>query len=124
MRKKRLSTKRTAAIFCAVLLASLWLGSSIFAAPYKMAVGYSGLSADQLVMWVAKDTGIFAKNDLDVQLVYFTGGTTSVMAMVSGDAPMVQASGPGIISASLAGADAVYVVGGIVTLDYWLMTLP
>jgi NitT/TauT family transport system substrate-binding protein len=94
------------------------------AQPFKMAVGYSGISADQLVMWVAKDAGIFAKNNLDVQLVYFTGGTTSVMAMVSGDAPMIQASGPGIISAALAGAEAVYVVGGIVTLDYWLMTQP
>jgi NitT/TauT family transport system substrate-binding protein len=94
------------------------------AQPFKMAVGYSGISADQLVMWVAKDAGIFAKNNLDVQLVYFTGGTTSVMAMVSGDAPMIQASGPGIISAGLAGSDPVYVVGGIVTLDYWLMTQP
>ncbi len=94
------------------------------AQPFKIAVGYSGISADQLVIWVAKETGIFAKNNLDVQPVYFTGGTTSVMAMVSGDAPLVQASGPGIISAALAGSEAVYVVGGIVTLDYWLMTLP
>ncbi|HTM08892.1 MAG TPA: ABC transporter substrate-binding protein [Verrucomicrobiae bacterium] len=124
MRKRAHGEPRTAAIFFAVAIALLTAHASVSAAPFKMAVGYSGLSADQLVMWVAKDTGIFAKNDLDVQLVYFTGGTTSVMAMVSGDAPMVQASGPGIISASLAGADAVYVVGGIVTLDYWLMTLP
>jgi hypothetical protein len=29
----------------------------------KLAVGYSGISADQLVIWVAKDTGIFAKNN-------------------------------------------------------------
>ena len=27
----------------------------------KVAIGYSGISADQLVIWVAKDTGIFAK---------------------------------------------------------------
>ena len=26
----------------------------------KVAIGYSGISADQLVIWVAKDTGIFA----------------------------------------------------------------
>ena len=106
------------------LLTVLFLTCSASAQPFKMAVGYSGISADQLVIWVAKDAGIFAKNNLDVQPVYFTGGTTSVMAMVSGDAPMVQASGPGIVSAALAGSEAVYVVGGIVTLDYWLMTLP
>ena len=83
-----------------------------------------GISADQLVIWVAKDTGIFAKNNLDAQLIYFTGGTLSVTAMVSGDTPLIQASGPGIVSAGLAGADPVYVVGGIVSLDYWLMTQP
>jgi NitT/TauT family transport system substrate-binding protein len=108
----------------AVLFTLVFFNSFCSAQPFKVAVGYSGISADQLVMWVAKDTGIFAKNNLDVQLVYFTGGTTSVMAMVSGDAPLVQASGPGIVSAALAGSEAVYVVGGIVTLDYWLMTQP
>lgn len=90
----------------------------------KVAIGYSGISADQLVIWVAKDTGIFAKNNLDAQPIYFTGGTMSVTAMVSGDTPLIQASGPGIVSAGLAGADPIYVVGGIVSLDYWLMTQP
>ena len=106
------------------LFALVFLNAPASAQPFKVAVGYSGISADQLVIWVAKDAGIFAKNNLDVQPVYFTGGTTSVMAMVSGDAPMVQASGPGIVSAGLAGSEAVYVVGGIVTLDYWLMSQP
>ena len=27
-----------------------------------LSVGYSGISADQLVIWMAKDTGIFTKN--------------------------------------------------------------
>ncbi|MET0503513.1 MAG: ABC transporter substrate-binding protein [Candidatus Binatia bacterium] len=90
----------------------------------KLAVGYSGISADQLVIRVAKDAGIFAKNNLDVQPIYFTGGTMSVTALVSGDTPIIQASGPGIVSAGLAGADPIYVVGGIVSLDYWLMTQP
>ena len=90
----------------------------------KVAIGYSGISADQLVLWVAKDTGIFAKNNLDALPIYFTGGTLSVTAMVSGETPLIQASGPGIVSAGLAGAEPVYVVGGITTLDYWLMTQP
>jgi ABC-type nitrate/sulfonate/bicarbonate transport system substrate-binding protein len=90
----------------------------------KIAIAYSGMSADQLVIWVAKETGIFAKNNIDAQLIYFTGGTTSMMAMISGETPLIQASGPGVVSAGLSGADPVYVVGGITTLDYWLMTQP
>ena len=115
---------KTGMSFAAALFTLVFLNSFSSAQPFKVAVGYSGISADQLVIWVAKDAGIFVKNNLDVQPVYFTGGTTSVMAMVSGDAPMVQASGPGIVSAGLAGSEPVYVAGGIVTLDYWLMTLP
>ena len=108
----------------AVLIALLCWTSLSRAQPARLAVGYSGLSADQLVIWVAKETGIFAKNNLDAQTIYFSGGTTSVMAMISGDTPVIQASGPGIVSAGLAGADPIYVVGGIVSLDYWLMTQP
>ena len=108
------------------LIALVFFGCPASAAAQmtKVAIGYSGISADQLVIWVAKDAGIFAKNNLDAQPIYFTGGTTSVTAMVSGDTPMIQASGPGIVSAGLAGSDPVYVVGGIVSLDYWLMTQP
>ena len=105
------------------LLSVCWIASASAQAT-KVAIGYSGISADQLVIWVAKDTGIFAKNNLDAQPIYFTGGTLSVTAMVSGDTPLIQASGPGIVSAGLAGADPIYVVGGIVSLDYWLMTQP
>ena len=106
------------------VLALLGFHAPILAQPVKVAIGYSGISADQLVIWVAKETGIFANNNIDAQLIYFTGGTTSAMALVSGDTPLIQASGPGIVSLGLSGADPVYVVGGITTLDYWFMTQP
>ena len=112
-------------LVAAVLLFFLLpLTSSVAAQQTKIAVGYSGISADQLVIWIARDAGIFAKNHLDVQAVYFSGGTISVTAMIAGDTPIIQASGPGIVSAGLAGAEPIYVVGGITTLDYWLMTQP
>jgi NitT/TauT family transport system substrate-binding protein len=104
-------------------LGCLVLSSSAFGQT-KLTVGYGAVSADQLVLWVAKDMGIFAKNQIDAQLVFFTGGALAVTAMVSGDTPIIQASGPGVVSASLAGAEAVYVAGGIVSLDYQLMTQP
>ena len=114
--------KSATAIF--TLLAVFCLHGPVQAQPVKVAIGYSGMSADQLVIWVAKETGIFAKNNIDAQLIYFTGGTTSMMAMISGETPLIQASGPGVVSAGLSSADPVYVVGGITTLDYWLMTQP
>jgi NitT/TauT family transport system substrate-binding protein len=87
----------------------------------RLNVGYSAVSADQLPAWVAKDSGIFAKNGLDVQLIFFTGGTTAILALVSGDVPITQVSGPGLVSSVLAGSDAVFIAGGIVSLNYVLM---
>ena len=85
-----------------------WLGclvmSSSALGQTKLMVGYGAVSADQLVLWVAKDMGIFTKNQIEAQLVFFVGGALSVTAMVSGDTPMIQASGPGVVSASLAGS--------------------
>ncbi len=87
----------------------------------RLNVGYSAVSADQLPAWVAKDSGIFTKNGLEVQLIFFTGGTTAILALVSGDVPITQVSGPGLVSSSLAGSDSVFVASGITSLNYVLM---
>jgi NitT/TauT family transport system substrate-binding protein len=88
----------------------------------KLIVGYSAISFDQLPAWVGKETGLFTKNGLDVQLVYFTGGTTAVMALVSGDISISQNAGPEVANAYLGGSDPALIAGGTVTLDYWLMS--
>lgn len=90
----------------------------------RLNVGYSALSADQLPGWVAKDAGIFERNGLDVQLIFFTGGTTSILALVSGDVPITQVAGPGLVNSALAGSDAVFVAAGITSLNYVLMGKP
>jgi ABC-type nitrate/sulfonate/bicarbonate transport system substrate-binding protein len=67
---------------------------------------------------------IFRKNGLEVQLVYFRGGTITAMALVARETPISQVSGPPIVSAVLKGADAVMVAGGNVVSEYWLMSRP
>src|SRR5919106_3124186 len=90
----------------------------------RINVGYSAISGDQLPAWVAKEAGIFQKNGLDVQLIYFTGGTTAVMALVSADTPVSQVAGSAVVNSVLAGSDAVIVAGGITSLNYYLMARP
>jgi ABC-type nitrate/sulfonate/bicarbonate transport system substrate-binding protein len=109
--------KNIVASYAAIVFAVALAGAAA-AQSFKVAIGYSGISAEQLVIWVARDAGIFAKNNLDAQAVYFSGGTLSVTALISGDTPLIQASGVGVVSAGLAGAEPIYVVGGITTLDY------
>ena len=88
----------------------------------KMTVGYGSISAAQLPVWVAKEAGIFSKNGLDVQLVFFKGSTTAVMALLSRETPISQVTGPPIVNAGLRGGDSVFVAGGAVIIDYWLMS--
>ena len=90
----------------------------------KLNIGYVGINSDNVIAWVAKETGIFAKNGLDVQLIYFAGGTVSVMSLASGETPISQTAGPGVVNAVLNGLDAVMIAGGVVTLDYWLLSRP
>jgi len=90
----------------------------------KINVGYSAISGDALPAWVAKDAGIFEKNGLDVQLVFFTGGTTAVMALVSADTPMAQLAGPAVINSVMAGSDGAIIAGGVTSLNYYLLSRP
>ncbi|HEU4341643.1 MAG TPA: ABC transporter substrate-binding protein [Candidatus Binatia bacterium] len=112
-------------IFWALLLMLplLW-NSSAIAQLTKVNVGYSAISGDQLPAWVAKETGIFQKNGLDVQLIFFTGGTTAVMALVSADTPISQVAGSAVVNSALAGSDSVLIVGGVTSLNYYLMAQP
>jgi len=88
----------------------------------KATVGYAAVAAGHLPAWVAKESGIFHKNGLDVQLVYFRGGTQAVMALLSRQTPIIQVADPLIVNASLRGADTVMTAGGVVISEFWLMT--
>ena len=88
----------------------------------KLTVGYSAIAAGHFPAWMAKEAGIFSKNGLDVQLVYFRGGTPAMMALLSRETPISQLGGPAIVSASLRGSDAVLIAGGLVLTEWWLMT--
>ncbi len=88
----------------------------------KLTVGYSALAIEQLPAWVAKETGLFAKNGLDVDLVYFPAGTTAMMALISGGTAITENAGPEVASAYLGGSDPVFIAAGRVTLAFWLVT--
>jgi ABC-type nitrate/sulfonate/bicarbonate transport system substrate-binding protein len=91
---------------------------------HKFTGGYAGVDVPQLPIWLAKETGIFKKNGLDVQLISFTGGPTAIAALISGDVPITQVSAPGVIRSNLSGADVILIAGVTPTLDFWLISRP
>jgi NitT/TauT family transport system substrate-binding protein len=112
-------TTAVASYFLALVL--VWSHSAA-AQMTRINVGYSAISGDAMPAWIAKDAGIFEKNGLDVQLVFFTGGTTAVMALVSADTPIAQLAGPAVVNSVMAGSDATLLVGGVTSLNYYLLS--
>lgn len=112
---------KLASMACLAITAALWCGPAA-GQMTSMNVGYSAISGDAMPAWIAKDAGIFEKNGLDVQLVFFTGGTTAVMALVSADTPIAQLAGPAVVNSVMAGSDATLIVGGVTSLNYYLLS--
>jgi NitT/TauT family transport system substrate-binding protein len=111
-----------------ILAASLFLPISFYsvvsAQLTRITVGYGSTSTNHFPAWMAKELGIFRVNGLDVQLVYFRGGTTAMMALLSRETPISEIAGPSVVSASLRGTDVVLIAGGVVTSDQSLVTRP
>jgi ABC-type nitrate/sulfonate/bicarbonate transport system substrate-binding protein len=68
----------------------------------KITTSYVSDSAGVLPLWIAKDTGIFARNGLDVQAVR-VHASVGVMALLSGELQFVLASGPVVVESALRG---------------------
>ena len=111
-------------LFSVLTLILCSLCADAFAQLTKLNVGYVGVTSDNAAAFIARETGIYARNGLDVQLIYFNSGTTAVTALITGDTPISQTAGPGVINATMNGADAVMIAGGNVTLDYWMLSRP
>ncbi len=74
-------------------------------------------------MWIAKETGIFRDNGLDVDLVYIGGGPRSMAALLSGQLQIIGTGGNALVAANLNGAkDTVLIATTYNTLVFSLMT--
>jgi NitT/TauT family transport system substrate-binding protein len=91
--------------------------------PNHLTISYPSISGAQAVLWVAKETGAFSKNGLDVDLVYIAGGPRSMAALLSSQLQVIGTGGNSLVAANLNGAkDAVLIATTYNTLVFSLMT--
>jgi NitT/TauT family transport system substrate-binding protein len=89
----------------------------------QLTISYPSISGAQAVLWVAKESGIFKKNGLEVDLVYIGGGPRSMAALLSGQLGIIGTGGNSLVAANLNGAkDAVLIATTYNTLVFSLMT--
>lgn len=111
------SCARTALIISAAVVTIVTivaLTSSSLSAQEKrdLRVAYVSPSNSQSINWLAKETGIFAENGLNVELIYMSGGK-STQALVASSIDYSSNAGPPLVQAGLAGADPVLIVSSI-----------
>ena len=87
----------------------------------KIRLSHSALESSNAVWYVAQDRGFYKKNGLDADLLFIPSTTTSVSSLVAGDVQVANASGGGVASAVVAGADLVLVSCYLNSLPYELV---
>ncbi|HWH78289.1 MAG TPA: ABC transporter substrate-binding protein [Candidatus Binatus sp.] len=86
----------------------------------KVRMAFTSLSSVMCPPWIARETGIFNKHGLDVEVIATPTGVEGMNALIAGEVQFLQISGGTTAGAALGGAD-VMVVG--TTLDALVQNL-
>ena len=108
-------------LFDAILFISSFFLLSAAWAQEKVRLAHSALESSNSVWYLAQDRGFYKKHGLDVDLLFIPSTTTSVSSLVAGDIQVANASGGGVASAVVAGADLVMVACYLNSLPYELV---
>lgn len=87
-------------------------------------VGYSAVNPPSSIVWIMKEEGLYAENNLEAFLVFMRGGTTHTQAVLAGDVQFGQLTGPPGLSAYLAGGPIVYIASSQDAMTYQLIAKP
>ena len=98
--------------------------STIAAARDRLVIGYTAITGIKAGLWVAEEAGIFAKHNIQTDLILITSASKMVQAMLGGDVPFAAAGGNAAVDANLSGADIV-MIGVLAKVPaFYLMALP
>jgi NitT/TauT family transport system substrate-binding protein len=93
----------TAVMSIVLLIMIAGLSARASAQTKKIRMGISALSAGYTVAYIAKDTGLFAKNGLDVELILIDSGPT-VHALIAEDLSVAGVGASRIVASGLQGS--------------------
>ena len=82
-----------------------FLGPSCAEARNKITIGYASMSTVVTTLWVARDEGFLAKNNIDAELVFVPGSPVLLGALNSGDIQIGYGGGPASLGAAARGLD-------------------
>lgn len=109
-----------------IILFALFAGFPLTAGAQmrKINIAYTATSPYQAVLIVAQEVGLFKKHNLDPTLVFTTGGSLGIQAMIGGDVAMTLSDGSSSVVSKLAGVDVLVIASLLNTFPYSLISLP
>jgi NitT/TauT family transport system substrate-binding protein len=78
-------------------------------------IGWAAMTASHTPLWVAQEKGMFMKQGLAAETIFFGAGPPAMQALVAGDLDIVVTSAPNVVNPRLGGADTVMVMSIIPT---------
>ena len=107
-------------VMLVLLLGWFWFQTQA-GAQERIKLDYSSVDASNAAWYTAQEMGFFKKNGLDSELIFIPSTTTAVSSIIAGDIPIGNASGGGVASAVVGGANLVMVACMLNTLPYELV---
>lgn len=124
--KNRRWTLGLPAASAALLLtaAAVFAPACSLAQAVKIKAAYSAISAGLGSIWTAKEMGIFAKEGLDVELLYIRSASPTMQALLSGELQFAHIGPVAVLRAWSEGADVVWLGTTIRSMVFTLLALP
>lgn len=122
-RARRFATIRRSLFFALLIFPIIGAADIRAQGPVKVLFPYSVVNYSSLPWMIAKDTGLFRKHDLDVDLVFMGSSALILQSMLSGSVPVAGVAGPAVISSVIGGGD-VATVANLAPLTIALMVKP
>jgi ABC-type nitrate/sulfonate/bicarbonate transport system substrate-binding protein len=82
------------------------------------------MTASHTPLWVAQEKGLFSKQGLTVESIFFGAGPPAMQALVAGDLDIVVTSAPNVVNPRLGGADMVMILSIIPTFIDHIISAP
>lgn len=92
-----------------------------FAQLTRLKTSYSALTANMAAYWLAKETKLFEKHGLDVDVVLIENGTITIQALIAGETDIAMGGGTVAVSSALSGSDLVSIASIESRLPYGLL---
>jgi len=106
------------------LCLSIFVGTASEAESKLLSAYISDSPSASVPAWIAKETGIFKKSGLDIDLVFIDGSTRGIQSLLAGDLSFTEAVGTSAINGRIAGGDIAIVNGLVNTLPYYVVGKP